>query len=139
VRATGSGAGCGAHWPVCNGQVLPRAPTLETVIEFGHRVSSGLVTLAVVAWAVWGFLAFPRGHRVRRGAALGVLAILVEGAVGAALVLLRLTGKDDSLTRAAVMGPPDKHLLPARGKRASSGVGGRRGRLRLQTRARWRC
>jgi heme a synthase len=58
----------------------------------------------MVAWAVWGFLAFPRGHRVRRGAALGVLAIFVEGAIGAALVLLRLTGKDDSLTRAAVMG-----------------------------------
>ena len=104
VRATGSGAGCGAHWPVCNGQVLPRAPALETLIEFSHRVSSGLVTLAVVAWAVWGFLAFPRRHRVRRGAVLGVLAILVEGAIGAALVLFRLTGKDDSLTRAAVMG-----------------------------------
>jgi cytochrome c oxidase assembly protein subunit 15 len=104
VRATGSGAGCGAHWPVCNGEVLPRAPALETMIEFGHRVSSGLVTLAVVAWAVWGFLAFPRGHRVRRGAVLGVLAILVEGAIGAALVLLRLTGKDESLTRAVVMG-----------------------------------
>src|SRR5215470_4107272 len=104
VRATGSGAGCGAHWPVCNGQVLPRAPALETIIEFSHRVSSGLVTLAVLVWAVWGFLAFPRGHRVRRGAVLGVLAILAEGAIGAALVLFRLTGKDDSLTRAAVMG-----------------------------------
>src|SRR5678815_293542 len=96
VRATGSGAGCGAHWPVCNGELLPRAPALETMIEFSHRVSSGLVTLAVVGWAVWAFLAFPRGHRVRRGAALGVAAILVEGAIGAALVLLRLTGANDS-------------------------------------------
>lgn len=104
VRATGSGAGCGAHWPVCNGEVLPRAPTLETMIEFSHRVSSGLVTVAVVGWAVWAFVAFPRRHRVRRGAALGVLAILVEGAIGAALVLLRLTGENDSLARAAVMG-----------------------------------
>src|SRR4029453_5596295 len=33
VRATGSGAGCGAHWPVCNGEVRPRAPALETIIE----------------------------------------------------------------------------------------------------------
>src|SRR5215470_11792222 len=104
VRATGSGAGCGAHWPVCNGQVLPRAPALETLVEFTHRVSSGAVTLAVLAWAVWGFLAFPRGHRVRRGAALGVLAILLEGAIGAALVLFRLTGTDASLARAGVMG-----------------------------------
>ena len=108
VRATGSGAGCGAHWPVCNGQVLPRAPTLETLIEFSHRVSSALVTLAVVGWAVWGFLAFPRGHRVRKGAVLGVVAILLEGGIGAALVLLRLTGKDDSLARAVVM---ELHLV----------------------------
>ena len=49
-------------------------------------------------------MAFPRGHRVRWGAGLGVLAILVEGAIGAALVLFRLTGTDDSLARAAVMG-----------------------------------
>jgi heme A synthase len=104
VRATGSGAGCGAHWPVCNGEVLPRAPALETIIEFSHRLSSGLVTLAVLGWAVWAFVAFPRRHRVRRGAALGVLAILVEGAIGAALVLFRLTGENDSLARAAVMG-----------------------------------
>jgi heme A synthase len=104
VRATGSGAGCGAHWPVCNGEVVPRAPALETLIEFGHRVSSGLVTLAVVAWALWGLVAFPRGHRVRRGAGLAVLAILLEGAIGAVLVLFRLTGTDDSLARAAVMG-----------------------------------
>src|SRR5262249_17122733 len=41
---------------------------------------------------------------VRGGAALGVLASLAEGAIGAALVLFRLTGKDDSLTRAGVMG-----------------------------------
>ncbi|HEY1905626.1 MAG TPA: COX15/CtaA family protein [Myxococcaceae bacterium] len=104
VRATGSGAGCGAHWPVCNGQVLPRAPALETIVEFTHRVSSGAVTLAVLGWAVWGFLTFPRGNRVRRGAALGALAILLEGAIGAALVLLRLTGTNDSLARAGVMG-----------------------------------
>jgi heme a synthase len=103
VRATGSGAGCGAHWPVCNGQVLPRAPALETVIEFTHRVSSGLVTVLVLLWALWGFLAFPRGHRVRAGAVLGVVAILVEGGIGAALVLLRLVGTDDSLARAGWM------------------------------------
>ena len=104
VRATGSGAGCGAHWPVCNGEVVPRGAALETLIEFSHRVSSALVTLAVFAWAIWGFVAFPRGHRVRWGAALGVVAILLEGAIGAALVLLRLTGTDDSLARAGVMG-----------------------------------
>ena len=28
VRASGSGAGCGNHWPFCNGEVVPRAPQL---------------------------------------------------------------------------------------------------------------
>src|SRR5690606_41336818 len=28
VRATGSGAGCGSHWPTCNGTVVPLNPTL---------------------------------------------------------------------------------------------------------------
>ncbi len=53
VRISGSGAGCGAHWPLCDGQVIPRSFTLERVVEFSHRGSSGvsgLLALAVVAW-----------------------------------------------------------------------------------------
>jgi heme A synthase len=103
VRATGSGAGCGAHWPVCNGELLPRAPALETVIEFTHRVSSGLTTAFVLVWAVLAFRTFPRGHRVRRGAALGMAAMLVEGAIGAALVLFHLVDRNESPARAVVM------------------------------------
>ena len=37
VRATGSGAGCGSHWPLCNGVVVPQSPRIETLIEFSHR------------------------------------------------------------------------------------------------------
>ena len=103
VRATGSGAGCGAHWPACNGELVPRAPALETVIEFTHRVSSGAVTAAVVLWAVLAFAVFPPGHRVRRGALLGVLAILIEAGIGAALVLFHLVDRNDSPERAVVM------------------------------------
>lgn len=103
VRATGSGAGCGAHWPVCSGELLPRAPALETIIEFTHRVSSGLTTALVLAWAVMAFRIFPRGHRVRWGAALGMGAMLVEGAIGAALVLFHLVDRNDSPARAVVM------------------------------------
>jgi cytochrome c oxidase assembly protein subunit 15 len=33
VRATGSGAGCGNHWPLCNGDFFPHHPRLATVIE----------------------------------------------------------------------------------------------------------
>src|ERR1051325_811097 len=54
VRITGSGLGCGEHWPLCNGRLLPPLD-LPTVIEYGHRLAaaavSGLVTaLAMYAW-----------------------------------------------------------------------------------------
>ena len=49
VRATRSGAGCGAHWPLCNGEVVPQAPSVEMLVEFTHRVSSGLALLSVAA------------------------------------------------------------------------------------------
>lgn len=102
VRATGSGAGCGAHWPLCNGVVVPRAPEAATRIEFTHRVTSGLALLAVAGMAVWAARAFPRGHRVRRGAGAALAFIVVEALLGAALVLFRLVGDNPSLARGAV-------------------------------------
>ena len=67
VRATGAGAGCGQHWPLCNGEMLPRSPSLNTIIEFTHRATSG-IDLALVALLVfWAFRAFPRYHAVRPG------------------------------------------------------------------------
>src|SRR2546423_1471796 len=54
VRITGSGLGCGEHWPLCHGKLLPPLD-LPTMIEYGHRLAaaavSGLVTaLAADAW-----------------------------------------------------------------------------------------
>src|SRR5215212_415734 len=66
VRASGSGAGCGSHWPLCQGEVIPRPQQIETVIEFSHRLSSGLALLAVVTLVIWGFRAYPKGHGVRK-------------------------------------------------------------------------
>src|SRR5438270_12497352 len=43
VRASGSGAGCGAHWPLCDGVVIPTPKNVALLIEFTHRLSSGLV------------------------------------------------------------------------------------------------
>ncbi len=67
VRATGSGAGCGSHWPTCNGQIIPRDPSIETLIEFSHRLTSGLAFLLVLAMLIWAFRAYPRRHIVRLG------------------------------------------------------------------------
>jgi cytochrome c oxidase assembly protein subunit 15 len=103
VRASGSGAGCGEHWPLCNGQVIPRSPKLETLIEFSHRLTSGTALILVVALAVSAFTALPRGHAVRKGAAGSVVFIITEALVGAGLVLLGLVGVDASQARAWVM------------------------------------
>jgi heme A synthase len=103
VRASGSGAGCGAHWPLCNGEVLPRSPALETMVEFTHRATSGIALLLVFALALWVFRDRPKGHPARRAAAASVLFILTEAAVGAGLVLFQLVGANDSVARALFM------------------------------------
>jgi len=103
VRATGSGAGCGAHWPLCNGQVIPRAPTGEMLVEFSHRLTSGLALIAVVALLVWVLRATAQGHPARTGAWLSVVFILTEAAVGAGLVLFQLVADNESVARAMFM------------------------------------
>lgn len=100
VRATGSGAGCGNHWPLCNGEITPHSPTLNTLIEFTHRASSG-VDLALVALLVlWAFRAFPKHHPARLGAALSGIFLITEALIGAALVLLEHVAKNASTNRA---------------------------------------
>jgi cytochrome c oxidase assembly protein subunit 15 len=100
VRATGSGAGCGAHWPLCNGEVVPRAPALETMIEFTHRATSGVAILLMLVLVLWVFRERPKGHPARRAAGASLFFFVTEAAVGAGLVLLRLVGQNDSVGRA---------------------------------------
>jgi heme A synthase len=101
VRATGSGAGCGSHWPLCNGEVLPQDPTLHTVIEFTHRATSGISLLLVVGLFVWARKLYPaRTHFVRRMAKLSLIGMILEALLGAGLVLLELVAEDKSVTRA---------------------------------------
>lgn len=103
VRATGSGAGCGSHWPLCNGEVLPRAPQVATLIEFTHRSTSGVALVLVFAMAWWVYRSVPVGHLARRAAVASVVFMLTEAGIGAGLVLLRLVGDDTSVMRAAYL------------------------------------
>lgn len=103
VRATGSGAGCGSHWPLCNGEIIPRTEQLETLIEFSHRLTSGLSLLLVVVLFAWAFRIFPKGHLARTTALLSLLLIVVEALLGAGLVLFGLVAENDSVARAWVM------------------------------------
>lgn len=103
TRATGSGAGCGSHWPLCNGQVVPIDPQIETIIEFAHRTTSALAGVLVIILVVWAWRAFPRGHLVRRGAVLSLIFIVIEGLVGASLVRFEWVADNDSVARAVIM------------------------------------
>jgi len=108
VRATGSGAGCGSHWPLCNGEVVPRSMPVARLIEFSHRLTSGLALLLVVALLVAVFRSRPKGHPARRAAAWSMAFMVGEAAVGAMLVLFELVADNRSFARAMFMAT---HLL----------------------------
>lgn len=104
VRASGSGAGCGSHWPLCNGQVVPMGAHTATLVEFTHRVTSGIALLLVVGLLVWAWRRFPAGHPARLGAGVAMAFMISEALVGAGLVLLGLVADNSSVARAVVLG-----------------------------------
>ena len=100
VRATGSGAGCGDHWPLCNGTVMQHSARIDTMIEFTHRITSGLSFFSVVGLLAWTFARTKRGHLARAASVATVVFTLIEAALGAFLVKLGLTAQSQSPLRA---------------------------------------
>jgi heme A synthase len=100
VRATGSGAGCGSHWPLCNGSVVPLSPAVGTLIEYTHRVTSGAAMLLAFGVMAGARRVFPAGHRARTWALAAFVVMLIEAALGAGLVLLGLVENNSSALRA---------------------------------------
>lgn len=99
VRASGAGAGCGAHWPLCNGEVVPTAPGTKTLIEYAHRITSGLVLIVSIALVVVSRRTYQAGALARK-AAVGVLVLTItEALVGAGLVLFEMVASNPSLAR----------------------------------------
>jgi heme A synthase len=103
VRASGSGAGCGNHWPACNGMVIPQSPSAHTLIEFTHRMMTSVDTVLIVAMLVLAWRFFPRSHPVRTGAALSMAFLVTEALLGAALVKWNLVVDNRSTARIWMM------------------------------------
>jgi heme a synthase len=99
VRITDSGAGCGQHWPTCNGEVLHLPKSLHTLIELTHRLTSGLSLLAVVGLLIGAFKLYPRGHVVRASAVFSFVMIVIEALIGMVIVLMRWVVHDASFGR----------------------------------------
>ena len=100
VRATGAGAGCGNHWPLCNGTVIQHAPRMDTMIEFTHRITSGLSFFSAVVLLVWAFVGTAPGHFARAASVAAVAFTIIEAVIGALLVKLGLTAQSQSPLRA---------------------------------------
>ncbi|PRP98802.1 Heme A synthase [Enhygromyxa salina] len=135
VRITGSGAGCGQHWPTCHGEVVHRPQSVETLIELTHRVTSGLCLVFVGGLMGWALRRFPAPHPARLGAVLALVFLIVEALLGAGLVRFGLVEDDDSVARAVVMAIHLTNtcvLMGAIAAAAWTGAGGveRRPRLR---------
>ncbi len=102
VRITHSGAGCGSHWPTCHGEIVPLDPSMETIIEFTHRVTSGILGPAGLLLVGWSARCFGRS-RVTTAAIVTVVFIVLEALIGAGLVLAELVADDASVSRAVII------------------------------------
>jgi heme a synthase len=103
VRATKSGAGCGNHWPLCNGQVIPLSPRVDTVIEFTHRCMTGGSTFLVIGLLVWAFRGTMKGQAARVFAVASMVLLLNEAFLGALLVKLGYVTGNQSMGRVVVL------------------------------------
>ena len=103
VRATGSGNGCGEHWPLCNGTVVQHWQTAANVIEFAHRASVGIALPLLVPLVIWTWRATAKRHLARVFAVASVAFTLTEGLLGALLVVLGLTAESRSPLRAVYL------------------------------------
>ena len=103
VRATGSGAGCGQHWPLCDGQVIPQDPGVEMTIELTHRAMSGGAILLIAVMVIWGFRITGPEHPIRKGLVASGTLIVIEALLGAGLVLFKLVAENSSGARAVAV------------------------------------
>jgi heme a synthase len=103
VRATGSGAGCGSHWPLCNGEILPTTAQSQTLIEFTHRVTSGLSLVFVCVLLVWCWRRTEKGEWARYCAVSAAVLLFNEALLGAMLVVFDHVGMDRSASRAVFL------------------------------------
>lgn len=106
VRISGSGDGCGPHWPLCHGQIWLNTSFTDQakmLIELTHRVKSGLFGILVLIQFFWSRKLFAKTEPSRKAASMTLLFTITEALLGAKLVLLGLVANDSSGLRAFSM------------------------------------
>jgi cytochrome c oxidase assembly protein subunit 15 len=112
VRASGSGDGCGKNWPTCNGELIPSNSSIQTLIEYIHRASSGIygIFVAVIVLVTLNVVLKRNKQKAllhyKWALALPIMVFVLtifEALIGAQLVLSGLVGSNDSWARALTM------------------------------------
>jgi len=103
VRATHSGAGCGNNWPLCNGEVIPVSPRVDTIIEFTHRMMTGGATVLVLALLIGVLVGTVKEHRARIFAWVAMLLLINEAFLGFLLVHFGYVTTNRSVGRVVVL------------------------------------
>jgi heme o synthase len=88
VRITGSGMGCGDHWPLCNGRIFPNLSDTLEVIEWSHRWVAALLSGTIVALTLVAWGRHRRQPALRNPALLAVLVLALQVLLGAVTVKL---------------------------------------------------
>ena len=98
VRATGSGDGCGASWPTCNGEIIPELDTPSELIEFSHRSVSGVLLIITLIIFV---KSFKDEVPILQKKIIWSLTffVLLEALIGAVIVIYEWVGMNSSAPR----------------------------------------
>ena len=93
VRISGSGMGCGDHWPRCYGRWFPPLDRPDLIVEVSHRYLASILLLSlistlVVAWRHRSEMGVGGRSGVLRSAGLGVALGFSAALLGAVTVKL---------------------------------------------------
>jgi heme A synthase len=96
VRITGSGMGCGEHWPDCYGSFTPAQGGPNLLVEISHRYGAAALSLAIVALAGVAWLkrnepGVGGAGGVLRPSLLAILLVIVAALFGAVTVKMELS------------------------------------------------
>ncbi|MFM1653191.1 COX15/CtaA family protein [Brevibacillus sp. B_LB10_24] len=86
VTKTGSALGCGNDWPLCNGKFVPEY-TLESIVEYMHRLVTGLAGIVVLVFVIMAWRRYPRNRQVRALSVFAGFFLIVESLLGASAVM----------------------------------------------------
>ena len=113
VRISGSGAGCGEHWPLCNGKAIPLGDGSKTWVEVSHRYSTAIFGVLIVLLCGFSYRVRSNNNLHRLGAYAVLLFTVFEALIGRSLVTEGLVDQDVSVARAVLMPPPLSKHFPA--------------------------